>query len=86
MHATIREILLDGNLRKAWIHCEPRAVPAPGRYLLAWALDEPEAPLGAPLFAEQISERGFLAAPPVPNSWEPGDRLAIYGPLGHGFA
>jgi hypothetical protein len=84
--ARIREILLENGRRKAWINCPKGAIPAPGRYLMGWALDDPEAPLATPLFAEQIATDGFLAAPEIPRSWEPGAQLSVFGPAGKGFS
>lgn len=79
----VREIRIDlMGQAAAWIICPKQAIPPPGRYL--WA-SHPGAILGAPLFLERALEDGFLAAPPVPLSWEPGDRLTLRGPLGRGF-
>lgn len=84
--AKIREILLENGRRKAWVDCPKRAIPAPGRYVMGWALDDPEAPLATPLFAEKIAPDGFLAAPDIPRSWEPGTQLSVFGPAGKGFS
>lgn len=83
----IRELrLLEGaDGPAAWITCPPAAIPAPGRYVMVWRTGEEESPLAAPLFAAQIGEGGFLASPPVPAGWMPGDRLSLRGPLGWGF-
>ena len=69
----------------AWIACPPAMVPTPGRYLLAWAAREGDAPLATPLFATQVANDGFLAAAPIPTRWAPGERLHLRGPLGRGF-
>ncbi len=74
-----------GQGRSAVIECPPVAVPSPGRYLLAWSPDDPAAPLAQPLFLSEIVDGGFVAASPVPPSWEPGTHLQLRGPLGHGF-
>ena len=74
-----------GERALAWITCPPHAIPAPGRYLLAWAPRDREAPLAKPLFAAQVASDGFLAAPPLPNHWTPGEKLLLRGPLGRGF-
>lgn len=66
----------------AWISCPAQVIPAPGRYL--WA-SHAGAILGTPLFLERALQDGFLAAPPVPSSWEPGDILTLRGPSGRGF-
>lgn len=79
----VSEIRLDrdGN-PAAWIDCPRRAIPSPGRYLLA---ADGAAVLAEPLFAAQVSPAGFLAAPPVPARWHPGAPLSLIGPLGRGF-
>ncbi|MEW5872687.1 MAG: hypothetical protein AB1894_25730 [Chloroflexota bacterium] len=84
--AHLAEIRLQGSLASAWVACPPGVIPAPGRYVLAWALADENAPLATPLFAAEASEAGFLAAPPLPAHWQPGARLLLKGPLGHGFS
>lgn len=69
----------------AHITCAPRLVPAPGRYLLAHAPSEPDAPLPHPIFLAASHPRGFYAARPLPVSWTPGTELTLRGPLGRGF-
>lgn len=83
--AHLAEIRLQGSLASAWVACPPGAIPAPGRYVLAWALDDLDAPLATPLFAAEAAETGFLAAPPLPAHWQPGAQLLLKGPLGRGF-
>lgn len=79
----VREIRIDLMGRaSAWISCPKQAIPSPGRYL--W-VSYPGAIWGTPLFLERALEDGFLAAPPAPSSWEPGDVLSLCGPLGRGF-
>jgi dihydroorotate dehydrogenase electron transfer subunit len=82
----VAEIQIDqqGNTG-AWIACPPAAVPAAGQYLLARAPVEDEAVLAVPLFLAGLSEGGFLAAPPVPGTWNPGTSLELRGILGNGF-
>jgi NAD(P)H-flavin reductase len=76
----------SGSARSAWIECPRAAVPAAGRYLMAWSPEQPEAPLATSLFAARVEPQGFLAAPPVPAAWEPGTALQLRGPLGRGFS
>ncbi len=76
-------ILLDGK-PAARILCAPALIPVPGRYLLAHA-DGSDAPLAASIFAARIFADGFLCTPPIPESWTPGTRLNLRGPLGRGF-
>ena len=77
--------LSPGGARAAWIACPPKAIPAPGQYLLAW---DAAAALGTPVFRASVDGKaaGFLAAPPVPGDWEPGSPLRLRGPLGKGFS
>jgi dihydroorotate dehydrogenase electron transfer subunit len=83
----VREVGWQGSLgRAAWIERPKPAIPAPGRYLMAWSPEDAGAPLAAPLFAARIEADGFLAASPVPAAWEPGSALQLRGPLGHGFS
>ena len=80
----VRElVLLDGE-PSVRIQCEPSLIPAPGQYLLAYA-DGSDSPLAASVFSAKSLADGFLAAPPVPLSWNLGMRLHLRGPLGHGF-
>lgn len=66
----------------AWIACPESAVPVAGAYVLA---SEEQAVLPTALFLEASAGGGFIAAPPIPRTWEPGMRLDMRGPLGHGF-
>ena len=99
--ARVSEIRLQGPLQgpdsaSAWIACPPSAIPAPGRYVLAWAPDDADAPLATTLFASDrdashrleppSADSGFLAAPPLPRAWVPGTGLILRGPLGRGFS
>jgi dihydroorotate dehydrogenase electron transfer subunit len=76
-------VLLDGK-PGARIQCDPSLIPAAGQYLLAYA-DGSDSPLAASVFSANSFADGFLAAPPIPTSWNPGMRLHLRGPLGHGF-
>ena len=42
-------------------------------------------PLPVPLFMAGPATGGFLAAPPLPETWLPGAPLSLRGPLGKGF-
>ena len=78
------ELFLDDHRAAARIACAPGLIPAPGQYLLAHdpASDDP---LAVPLFSCGSLADGFLAAPPLPRTWNPGLGLSLRGPLGHGF-
>ncbi|MFZ1042587.1 MAG: hypothetical protein WCA79_20755 [Anaerolineales bacterium] len=76
-------VLLDGK-PCARIQCDPSLIPGPGQYLLTYA-DASDSSLAASVFLAKSFADGFLAAPPMPNSWNLGMRLHLRGPLGHGF-
>jgi len=82
--AELTEIYMDDK-RAARFSCPPALIPAPGQYVLAHALSEPEAPLATLVFSAGSCPGGFYAAPPLPVNWQPGTRLNIRGPLGKGF-
>jgi NAD(P)H-flavin reductase len=82
----VREMQWQGGTgRTVWIECPKAAIPAAGRYVMAWSLEDVDAPLATPLFAAQIEAGGFQAASPIPSLWEPGTALQLRGPLGRGF-
>lgn len=79
----IREIRIDSKgAASAWIACSESAVPVAGAYVLG---SEERDVLPVPLFLEASVAEGFIAAPPLPRSWEPGLSLDLRGPLGRGF-
>jgi NAD(P)H-flavin reductase len=80
----ILELILTDGQRHARVACPPNIVPAPGQYLLAG--DGSDAPVPVPLFNTKLSPGGFIAAAPIPHSWNPGLELHLRGPLGRGFA
>jgi NAD(P)H-flavin reductase len=77
------ELILDSGDRHARISCPPNLIPAPGQYLLA--SDGSDSPLPVPLFYTDSAPQGFIAAAPVPNTWNPGTKLHLRGPFGRGF-
>ena len=76
------EILWDG-LRYARIDCSASLVPAPGQYLLA--SDSSSSILPVPIFYTDSALQGFIAAPPLPDFWNPRQEIYLRGPLGRGF-
>src|SRR5512143_1645310 len=82
---SIAELSLLDGLPAARFVCPPGLIPAPGQYILAHP-GGTEPPLATSVFAAQIFDDGFLAAPPLPSSWTPGTDLYLRGPLGHGFS
>lgn len=83
---TIHGIELDvsGQLC-ALISCSASLIPAPGQYVLAHKAMDDLQMLMSPLFQLRRTSNGFLSAPPVPGSWQPGTSLVMRGPLGRGF-
>jgi dihydroorotate dehydrogenase electron transfer subunit len=83
-------ILLDG-LPAAYISCPTPLIPPPGTYVMAHKPGSDSA-LAAAVFAarsfakpQAVGTSGFLITPPVPETWVPGARINLRGPLGHGF-
>lgn len=78
----LHEIYLNSS---AWIICPPELIPSPGQYLLAHAHGS-DSPLAVPLFFSDSAPNGFRCAPLTDSAWNPGARLHLRGPLGHGFS
>jgi hypothetical protein len=86
----IQVLQIDENGERASrIDCPDALIPAPGKYILAYSIDEPDSVLGKPLFAVGFPRRMDGTTPyllgPVPLSWVPGTRLHLQGPYGRGF-
>jgi hypothetical protein len=78
----VAEVQLHFGQASILIACPSEVAPAAGQYLLAIHEGEIQA---TPLFLADNWSKGFLAAPPFPDSWRPGSELSLYGPLGRGF-
>jgi hypothetical protein len=76
------ELILQDGLRSARLSCLESLIPSPGQYLLA---EDSSSLLPVPLFYTDSVPSGFIAAPPVPDSWSPGAEIRLRGPLGRGF-
>jgi hypothetical protein len=86
----IQVIQINENGERAGrIDCLNALIPTPGKYILAYNIDEPDSVLGKTLFAVGLSRRTDDITPyllgPVPPSWVPGTRLHLRGPYGRGF-
>src|SRR6188474_2739018 len=79
----VAEMILWDGLRQARINCPANLVPAPGQYLLA--SDASNSTLPVPIFYTDSASQGFIAGPPLPDSWTPGHEIYLRGPLGRGF-
>ena len=79
------EIYLENGRTGGRLLCPGNLTPAPGQYLLA---HDPasDSPLAVPVFSAGPVPGGFLVAPPIPPSWQPGVSLSLRGPLGRGFS
>ena len=75
------EIKLEGETVAGRIACPDALRPAPGQYLVANRVDDPMEALAYPLFPTGMA----ADLSPIPDHWAPGARLALRGPLGHGF-
>lgn len=80
----VLELILENGQRLARISCPADLVPAPGQYLLAGAASSSD-PLPVPLFFTESAPSGFIASAPLPETWLPGQEIALRGPLGRGF-
>jgi len=79
----VAEMILWDGLRHARIDCSASLVPAPGQYLLA--SDASSSTLPVPIFYTDSAPQGFIAASPLPDSWNPRQEVDLRGPLGRGF-
>lgn len=79
----LTEIWLEGGKLTGRIHSNIQ--PGPGQYVVAQPVRDNPSPLPATIFSGGLTADGFIAAPPLPASWRPGDDLLIKGSLGKGF-
>ena len=79
----VAEMILWDGLRHVRIECPANMIPAPGQYLLAGLPADSTLPV--PIFHTASVLQGFIAAPPLPTSWNPGQEVYLRGPLGRGF-
>ena len=77
------ELILEDGLRHTRLTCPVNLIPSPGQYVLA--SDESDSPLPVPVFYTDSAPQGFIAAAPLPDSWNPGREVYLRGPLGRGF-
>jgi dihydroorotate dehydrogenase electron transfer subunit len=82
---TVLELRLEGGKTTARISCPDKAIPVPGQYLLAHSPGDTDATLAGALYATERNTTSFIAAPPIPKTWQPGTSLILRGPLGKGF-
>jgi NAD(P)H-flavin reductase len=80
----IVELILENGLRHARISCPVNLLPSPGQYLLADTASPPGL-LPVSLFSTESTLEGFIACAPIPETWTPGTKITLRGPLGHGF-
>ena len=79
------EIYLENGLAGGRLLCPQNLIPEAGQYLLA---DDPASNVlvPVPVFNAGSTPGGFMIAPPIPRTWQPGMTLSLRGPLGHGFS
>ena len=82
----------SGRLTEIWLENGQAAgritsavAPGPGQYVLAQPSEEGQETLPAALFTSGEAAGGFIAAPPLPVNWRPGEELRLRGPAGKGF-
>ena len=81
----LSELYLENGLTGGRILCPHHLIPESGQYLLAHDIASND-PLPAPVFNAGSAPGGFLVAPPIPQTWQPGISLSLRGPLGRGFS
>lgn len=79
------ELYLENGQTGGRLLCPQNLIPSSGQYLLAYD-PASNAPLPAHVFKADSVPGGFLVAPPIPRTWQPGTALSLRGPLGHGFS
>jgi dihydroorotate dehydrogenase electron transfer subunit len=89
----LTELYLENGLTGGRLLCPQNLIPEPGQYLLAHDSSparrgpgRADSPLPAPIFNAGSFPGGFLLAPPIPQTWQPGISLSLRGPLGRGFS
>lgn len=89
----LTELYLENGLRGGRLLCPRNLIPESGQYLLVHDgspdRHDPgrsESPLPVPVFSAGSVPGGFLMAPPIPLTWQPGTTLSLRGPLGKGFS
>lgn len=79
----IVELILENGLRHARISCPADLIPPSGKYLLAG--DASDSPLPVSLFSTESAFGSFISSTPIPETWTPGTKISLRGPLGSGF-
>ena len=79
----IIELIFENEQRLARIACPQNLIPSAGQYLQAG--DDSDDPLPVSLFYTESAAEGFIAAPPLHETWSVGQELFLRGPLGRGF-
>lgn len=83
--AVITDIWQSGSENGGVLLVEPAFTIAPGQYLQLWrSLGESALPMT--VYATSLAENGRFSVDKLPPHWMPGDRIFLYGPLGHGFS
>ena len=81
----LSELYLENGLIGGRLLCNRTLIPTAGQYMLAYDRTS-DAPLPVPIFNAGIFPGGFVVAPPLPQTWQPGITLSLRGPLGRGFS
>ena len=67
------------------LQVEPAFTIKPGQYLQLWrSLGESALPMSA--YATSLADGGRFSVDKLPPKWMPGEKVYLYGPLGHGFS
>jgi len=80
----IVELIFENEQHLARIACPQSLIPSAGQYVQTG--DVSNDPLPVSLFYTESAAEGFIAAPPLRESWAVGQEIFLRGPLGRGFA
>jgi len=83
--AVITDIWRSGSGNGGMLHVEHAFSIAPGQYIQLWrSLGEIALPMTA--YATSLADKGQFSVDNLPSQWRPGDKIFLYGPMGHGFS
>jgi hypothetical protein len=84
MKAKLVEVFQIGSERGGILDVPEKYWPEPGQYLACKRVNDLSEPLTHQLF-RIMDDEGILNLSPIPEDWQPGDKLLVGAPQGHGF-
>jgi hypothetical protein len=83
--AVITDIWQSGIGNGGMLQVERAFSIDPGQYIQLWrSLGETALPMTA--YATSLADKGQFSVDNLPPHWMPGDKIYLFGPLGHGFS